>query len=152
MKSNERKILAVASGGGHWLQLLRLAPAFGNAPIVFLSTTAGYEQDVAPSKVYVVKDANQWDKRGLLRMAMHIGWVVLREQPTVIVSTGAAPGYFALRFGKMMRARTIWVDSIANCERLSASGERVERYADLWLTQWSHLARRGGPHYAGSVL
>jgi len=35
---------------------------------------------------------------------------------------------------------------------LSLSGRRVGPWADLWLTQWEHLARPEGPEYRGSVL
>jgi hypothetical protein len=69
-----------------------------------------------------------------------------------VISTGAAPGYFALRFGKLIRARTIWLDSIANAEELSTAGKKVQRYADLWLTQWTHLATTAGPRFGGAVL
>ena len=79
-------------------------------------------------------------------------WLVIRERPDVVVTTGAAPGYFALRFGKWIGAKTIWIDSIANLERMSLSGERVRRYADLWLTQWAHLAKSDGPVFLGAVL
>ena len=52
----------------------------------------------------------------------------------------------------MERAKTIWIDSIANCERLSSSGRRARRVAHQWLTQWPDLARPEGPHYWGAVL
>ena len=32
------------------------------------------------------------------------------------------------------------------------SGRIAGPFADLWLTQWEHLAREGGPEYAGAVL
>jgi hypothetical protein len=41
---------------------------------------------------------------------------------------------------------------MANIEDLSMSGARAGRYADLWLTQWPHLAKAEGPYYGGSVL
>jgi len=62
------------------------------------------------------------------------------------------PVVFALLFGKMLGAKTIWVDSIANAEALSVSGEKVGKYADLWLTQWPHLEKQAGPSFKGSVL
>jgi hypothetical protein len=31
-------------------------------------------------------------------------------------------------------------------------GERLGRHADLWLTQWPHLATPSGPVFAGAVL
>ena len=72
--------------------------------------------------------------------------------PDVVVSTGAAPGYAAIRFAGWIGAKTIWVDSIANVEELSLSGRMAGRIADLWLTQWEHLAGPQGPHFEGSVL
>jgi hypothetical protein len=73
-------------------------------------------------------------------------------RPHVVVSTGAAPGYFALRLGRWFGARTVWIDSIANVEQLSMTGTLVRRFADRWLTQWPHLAQSGGPEFAGAVL
>jgi Oligosaccharide biosynthesis protein Alg14 like len=55
-------------------------------------------------------------------------------------------------FGRFLGARTIWVDSIANIDVLSMSGQKAGRYADLWLTQWPELASPNGPEYRGSVL
>jgi hypothetical protein len=78
--------------------------------------------------------------------------LLLRVRPDVVISTGAAPGYFALRLGRILGARTVWVDSVANAEELSMSGRMAGKYADLWLTQWEHLAEKGGPMFKGSVL
>jgi hypothetical protein len=147
-----RKILAVASGGGHWVQLLRMLPAFDGETIVYVTTLPSYRQFVAPARFYTVCDASLWTKLRLLRMAAKMIWIVLRERPDVIISTGAAPGYFAVRLGKYLGATTIWVDSIANVEKLSLSGRKVGPYADLWLTQWPHLARPEGPRFEGAVL
>ena len=85
-------------------------------------------------------------------MTLRLAWIIWREKPDVVVSTGAAPGYVALRIASAMRAQTIWLDSVANIEQLSLSGAKVGRFVDLWLTQWPDLARREGPYYAGSVL
>jgi len=43
-------------------------------------------------------------------------------------------------------------DVAANVERLSMTGTLVRKWADRWLTQWSHLAQTGGPEYVGAVL
>ncbi len=152
MRVGSKKILAVASGGGHWLQILRLRPAFDGCRVAFVTVSKAYRADVGDSPFYVVNDATRWDKVGLVKMALRIAWIMLRERPHTVISTGAAPGYFAMRIGKLLRARTVWIDSIANADRMSMSGELVRKYADLWLTQWPHLAGRDGPKYAGSVL
>lgn len=152
MPDRPKRILAIASGGGHWVQLLRLRPAFEGCRVAFVTVNPAYRSDVGDASFYVVNDATRWDKAGLVRMALRLVFVLLRERPHVIVSTGAAPGFFAIRLGKLLGARTVWLDSIANVERLSLSGEKIGRHADLWLTQWPHLARPGGPIYTGAVL
>jgi UDP-N-acetylglucosamine:LPS N-acetylglucosamine transferase len=149
---DRQKLMAVASGGGHWTQLLRLKPAFAGFDLVFVTVDEGYRSQVAGGRFYLVNDASRWNKAGLLRMALRLAWIVLKERPDVVISTGAAPGYIALRFAHALGARTIWLDSMANVEELSLSGAKVGRYADLWLTQWPHLVGPQGPYYAGSVL
>jgi UDP-N-acetylglucosamine:LPS N-acetylglucosamine transferase len=146
------KLMAVASGGGHWVQLLRISSAFQNCDVAFVTVDESYRCQATGHRFYAVNDATRWSKFGLIRMALKLAWIILKERPQVIVSTGAAPGYIALRLGRVMGARTIWLDSIANVDRLSLSGQKIGPYADLWLTQWSHLAKGEGPYYAGSVL
>lgn len=147
------RILLVASHGGHWTQLRRIAEAFEGHDVRYVTTTAGVAAEVAPMPLAVVPDANLSDLPALLRLAARMVWVVLRTRPDWVISTGAAPGFFALVCGKLCGARTIWIDSIANAERLSLSGRVVAPFADLWLTQWPHLARtKRGPTYCGALL
>lgn len=146
------KILAVASGGGHWVELLRVLPAFARGELVLATVKPEYRRDVPGAALHVIPDATRWNRLGLLKLALRLLWVVLRVRPDIIVTTGAAPGYFALRFGRWLGARTIWIDSIANVEELSLAGQMAGKFADLWLTQWPHLARPAGPEYAGAVL
>jgi UDP-N-acetylglucosamine:LPS N-acetylglucosamine transferase len=144
--------LAIASGGGHWVQLLRLLPAFEGCELAMVTVSEQYRSTIAPrSRFYVVPDATRWNKLRLVYMMLKVACIVLRERPQIIISTGAAPGYFALRFGKLLGTRTIWLDSVANVERLSLCGECIGNHADLWLTQWPQLARDDGPYYAGTV-
>jgi UDP-N-acetylglucosamine:LPS N-acetylglucosamine transferase len=146
-----QRILAVASRGGHWVQLRRLAPAFHDQDVAYLTTEAGYRSDVGEARFYTVPDASRWSKIDVLRCALAVVRVLLRERPSVVISTGAAPGYLAIRFGAWLGARTIWIDSVANVEELSLSGRWASARADLCLTQWPHL--QGGPvRYLGAVL
>ena len=87
-----------------------------------------------------------------MRQFLGLAIIVLRTRPHAVITTGAAPGYFALRLGRLVGARTAWVDSIANAGELSLSGKRAGRHADLWLTQWPDLASPEGPDFRGAVL
>jgi len=132
--------------------LLRITPSFEHCEVTFETVHESYRAEVPSHNFCVVNDANRWSKLALLKAAWRLVWIVWKEKPDIVISTGAAPGYFALRLGKMFGARTIWLDSIANVEGLSMSGRIAGRCADLWLTQWAHLARPEGPHFAGAVL
>jgi len=136
---------------------MRIVPAFVGADVACVTVNKDYRGEAPSGRFYTVNDATRWNKIAALIMALRMLLIVLRERPDVIVTTGAAPGYFALRFGKWIGARTIWLDSIANVEELSMSGRIAGKFADLWLTQWKHLAKssKAGerhPEYAGAVL
>ena len=146
------------------MQLQRLRPAWDGCETIYVTTKREYQQDVEADakrrsikipKFYTVTPATRWEKFRMLRQLCEISFILLKERPDVLITTGAAPGYFALRLGKMLGARTIWVDSIANAEELSLSGQKVKRFADLWLTQWEHLSGSDetvNPAYLGAVV
>ncbi|MDG5466842.1 UDP-N-acetylglucosamine--LPS N-acetylglucosamine transferase [Deltaproteobacteria bacterium IMCC39524] len=149
--NNAKRIMLVSSSGGHWLEMMCLLSAFDGFEKIFVTTDSGYKGQVEGA-FFTVPDASMWNKFRLVHMAMKVLYVILRTRPDVIISTGAAPGFFALFFGKKLGLKTIWVDSIANAEKLSLSGSKVGVYADLWLTQWEHLSRAEGPFFEGAVL
>jgi len=131
---------------------MRLGPVFADCHVEYATVDAMYGEDIPNDKIHVIPDATRWNKFGLMCLALRVAWVVLASRPDIVISTGAAPGYFALRFAKLLRKRTIWVDSFANVDELSMSGQMAGKYADLWLTQWPELARAGGPVFAGRVI
>lgn len=147
-----KKIMLVSSSGGHWVQLNRLLPAFDGHELIFVTTEAKYKETIKESKFLIVPDASRWNKFRVVYLALVMLLHVLIVRPDVVISTGAAPGFFAIFFGKKLGAKTIWLDSIANVEKLSMSGQKAEKYSDLWLTQWEHLAVPGGPLYLGAVI
>lgn len=147
-----KKVLAVASGGGHWIELLRVISAFAEQDVTFVTVHHAYRQDVPRHRLHVVTDATRWNPFLLVVLAIQMLAIVLWVRPSVVISTGSAPGLFGLLFGRVLGARTIWLDSLANVDRVSMSGSLVRPFAGLWLTQWPHLARPQGPEYAGQVL
>ena len=148
------RLLAVSSGGGHWVQLQRMSGAFEGCDVSWVTVREGYRVDLKnqSDRFFVIPDATRWNKVGLVFLLFRVILVVIRVRPHAIVTTGAAPGLLALMVGKMLGCRTCWIDSIANMEEMSLSGRKARRWASLWLTQWSHLSTEEGPEYHGSVL
>lgn len=158
-KSKTPHVLAIASTGGHFVQLRRLAPAWAGCRVTYVTTDPQQRANVManPGEVeevafYAIKDANRWQKLRLLHSLLQLAGIMLIRRPDVVITTGAAPGYFAMRLGPLFGARTVWLDSIANAETLSMSGRMAGKHCDLWLTQWENLASEEGPQYSGSVI
>jgi UDP-N-acetylglucosamine:LPS N-acetylglucosamine transferase len=148
-----RRILAIASGGGHWVQLQRLTPAFEGCDVAFASVYADYADDLGGARFYKFTDVSRANLRQLLIIVSQFIGIMLRERPDVVITTGSFPGLIGLTVARLTtRAKTIWIDSIANCEQLSSSGRQARRVAHQWLTQWPELAQPGGPQYWGAVL
>lgn len=147
-----RRVLAVASGGGHWIELLKLRPAFEDTHVTWVTVQRDYAHAVEGDEFKVVVDATRWNRAKLLLLLIQIAWILLRVRPDVVVSTGAAPGYFAIRLGGLLGIPGCWVDSIANAEELSLSGRRIARHARLTLSQWPDVAAREGVECEGAVL
>jgi hypothetical protein len=133
-------ILAIASIGGHWIQLMRLMPLFAENSVTFASNKANLKETIQGHKFHLVPDANKDDKMMLIKCSASVFWYVLSARPQVIITTGAAPGLLAILMGKVLGIKTIWIDSIANVEKLSLSGNIAVKIADRVYTQWAHLA------------
>ena len=155
--SKRKIVLAVASSGGHWIQLRRMKSAFPSGETIWMTTSEGHRQEVGEDAFEVVPDCNRWDKVAVLKSALRIFHDVRWPPPKHVVTTGAGPGYFALVFARLLGAKTMWIDSIANAETLSMSGQQARRWArEVW-TQWPELAsaadqKRVKVDYHGSVL
>ena len=154
MKKNPKspRILAITSGGGHWVQLMRLRPAFNGLKMHYASVDPSSYRDVTPAPYYRISDANRSQKLKLVVLTLRIGWLMLRIRPQIILTTGAAPGYLAIRMGKIFGTRCLFLDSMANAEELSLSARLAARHADLLLTQWPHLDQQFGAKFRGSVV
>lgn len=146
------RVMAVASRGGHWVQLLRLRPALAECDVTFVTTVPSYRAGVGDASFRVVTEATAASKFRLFVLAVQLLWLLVTIRPDVVVSTGAAPGCLAVRLGKLFGCRSLWIDSIANAQTLSLSGKLVREHADVVLSQWEHVAKVDRVDFFGAVL
>ncbi|MDQ5770682.1 oligosaccharide biosynthesis protein Alg14 [Thiothrix subterranea] len=151
-------LLAISSPGGHWIQLNRLSVGleeryrvvYAMPAGLFTSTSLGEREPTR--KVYSVVDVSADDKWRLIPCALQVLYILLKERPKAILSTGAAPGAVAIWLGSFLGIRTIWVDSIANVKQISRAGKLAQKRADVFLTQWEQLSDGQAIQYKGAVL
>lgn len=147
------KVMAVASIGGHWVQLLRITAGLGDDyDFCYCSTHERCATMVDGCTFHKINDFSRWDAWKLPGQLVKLLRLIRRERPDVLLTTGAAPGLAAVVAARMCGVKTIWVDSIANVESMSASGRIARRFADRVFTQWPHLADGTTTVYAGNVF
>ena len=147
------RVFAAASAGGHWEQLMLLAPALAKYEVQYATTDAMLVVLQKTGSAVMLPDCNRnviWRTF----ISFYKAFFAIRAfRPDVVVSTGALPGLLCVLAGKMTGARTVWIDSIANSEQLSGCGRVARRFADLCLTQWEHVASKDPRiSYVGSLL
>ncbi|WP_313419321.1 hypothetical protein [Stenotrophomonas sp.] len=151
-ESKQLKILAVASAGGHWDQMMKIRDAFDGGEVLYACTSRDHAEKQSLRAYVVIRDYNQDEPLKVAAGLVETFRVVKRFRPDVAISTGAAPGLLCLLWARVFGAKTIWVDSVANSERLSLSGRLAMRFCSTVITQWEHLAGSERPVYLGSVL
>lgn len=148
------RIGLVASAGGHLDELLKIARAC-MGPETFAVTTSAVAHGAFGETVrtYTVGECNRQHPLRVARLIVQCIRILYREQPDVIVSTGAAVGCVMCLLAKALGAKVVWLDSITNVERPSLSGRLVRPFADLFLVQWPELVQgHQRTEYAGVVL
>jgi UDP-N-acetylglucosamine:LPS N-acetylglucosamine transferase len=146
------RVLAVASVGGHWEQLMLLHDLLDSYDVTYATTEPGLISLNAIAKSYIVSDCNRNTPFELVKSLTQAIMVVIKVKPQVVISTGALPGLLCLIFGRVLGARTIWLDSVANAEKLSMCGNIARYISTVCVTQWKHLAVIPRVRYFGSIL
>lgn len=146
------RLLAIASGGGHWDEMMILRSAWRNCEVHYATTMRGLGARAGLGKAHLVPDCNRNARFEVVRSIFSLSLLLVRLRPDVVVTTGALPGLLALMLGRALGARTIWIDSVANAEEMSLAGIKARRHCDLWMTQSPSVAAASGACYAGEVL
>ena len=136
--------------------MLRIKDAWAEQPnCVYVSSVEelrGKLQQYGP--VHIIGECNREHPFKTIIVMINCLMVVIKEKPKVVISTGAAPGLLCCFWAKLLfRSKIIWLDSIANTEKLSMSGRIVRPFANLILSQWPEVAAKyRNVEYIGGVI
>jgi len=152
------KICVGASSGGHMNELMSLLSSDNGKrikPDFFVTTDSISQKKLSRDyeKVYVIGECNRvtlFKIPFIILRALITAW---KEKPDVVLTTGSFPLAIFSRWAKLFGAKVIWIDSIANIEHLTASGQWCLKFADRVYTQWPELAANNDKlHYEGYLL
>jgi len=146
------KICIVSSCGGHLTEVRALKPAYDQYEHFYvLNDKAMLPPDMEGRTFFITHAERDWRVLVNLREAWRI---LVRERPSVIVSTGAGPVVpFALLGRLFFGTRVVFVETITRVERPSLTGRLMYYLAHDFFYQWEGLRRffpRG--RYGGALL
>jgi UDP-N-acetylglucosamine:LPS N-acetylglucosamine transferase len=134
-----------ASAGGHMNQLLKLlehSECWPGKPDFYITTIPELSKKLEKrGRTYVIGECNRWHPLKALGILFRSLYIVFKERPSVVITTGSLPLALVCFSAKLFNGKIVWIDSIANVERISLSGRMVWHIADLFLVQWPELAR-----------
>jgi UDP-N-acetylglucosamine:LPS N-acetylglucosamine transferase len=146
-----KRVLAIASGGGHFIQLMRLSSAWDGHDVSIATVDPSSRALVGDVPFFTFRDVSRADWWRIPLATLDIARILITVRPQVIITTGALPGLIAATLARPFGVKSLWVDSIANSEVLSGSGAQAGRVCSQVVTQWQHLAADKVEHW-GSVL
>lgn len=129
-----------------------LRPTLSKYDVRFATTDAALPRQRSISQFHILPDCNKDRPVSSVWCAFVAFWIVLKVRPHIVLSTGAAPGFFCVLAGRLVGARTLWIDSVANAEQLSMCGKLSKIFAHECWTQWEHLSGPEKPRFFGAVL
>jgi len=149
--NDKKKVLAISSPGGHWVQLCRLLPVLSKYEVVYACTYEKTAELSSKDKYYVIGDISRDTISRVFNVIAGLVKILKKERPTHVFTTGALPGLITILVARLFGSKTIWLDSIANSEKVSLSGTIASYLSNHCFTQWEHLANKR-IKYIGRVI
>lgn len=143
-------VALVSSVGGHLTELLCLRSAYEGFRHFYIFNDVTQFSPPAGVNVYTIAHAERD-----LRVVSNV-WEVLRvfrrEQPTVMLTTGAGPGVSAAIAARALGVRVVFVETVAAVRRPSLTGILMEPLADSYFVQWPELAGEHVERWKGNIF
>jgi beta-1,4-N-acetylglucosaminyltransferase len=145
------KICIACSAGGHLTEVLQLEKVWKNKQHFYISDARVNALNLKGKKYFILPPRRSYIRTGIAFIQTFI--IFLKENPSIIISTGAEIGYPSLILGWIFRKKTIYIESLARIDSPSLCGKLVYGKVDYFYVQWKNgLKFFKEAKYVGSVL
>lgn len=136
------KVCYTASSGGHLEELFQLKELFHQDEDFILTEKSSHSVTDWFKKVYEVTQINRKEIMFVpkfVNLFFKSFWLLLKERPDIILSTGALATFPISLLGKIMGKRIIYIESFARVDNPSLTGKLMYKIADLFIVQWEDM-------------
>lgn len=139
-----KKIAFIASSGGHLEEISRLKKVADKYDSFLVTEKSGLESNKFCEHVIYVRQMNRKQISFLPKfivLFIRALFILLKEKPDVIVTTGALIAYPFCLLGKISGKKIVYIESFARVNNASLTGKLVYRFADLFIVQWEDMLK-----------
>jgi beta-1,4-N-acetylglucosaminyltransferase len=137
------KVLLVSSTGGHFNALQKLNSFWGQHDCCWVTfRTDATEKALKNKNVYWAYSPTNRNLPNLVRNFILAFQVILQERPQLILTTGAGVAVPFIILGKLLGAKTAFVESFTRIKQLSLSARLVMPFLDVVYVHWQQLKQR----------
>lgn len=148
------KICLVCSSGGHFFQLYSLKKFWAGFEHYWV-TFPGHDTHslLFNENVYWAYYPTNRNIKNLIRNLILAIKILRRENPDVVISTGAGVSVPFIYIANLLKIKTIYIESLTRINSLSMSGKMVYPVVDHLIAQWPELEERYGKAiFIGQVI
>ena len=138
------KICFVCSSGGHLEEISQLKLIEKKYENFLITEKNDFHQSSFGSKQYYIPQTNRKEVLFIFKffyLFIISFFILLKEKPNVIISTGALSSFPVCLLGKVFNCKIIYIESFARCDKPSLTGKLVYKFADLFIVQWNDLLK-----------
>jgi len=142
------KICFAANSGGHLNQLLQLGGFSSRYTCFFVTDRNQFSEELAQrEKVFFVEKfiirecVRRLNFLKPLRNLWQSFLIIKREQPDIIITTGAGTAFGSCIAGKLLRKKVIFIESIARVGEPSTFGKIISPIANATFVQWKNMLK-----------
>jgi hypothetical protein len=148
--NTDGNLCVVCTCGGHFYEALKAVGCYTGRHFYITDYNRRLGSAVSGKRVFFVPDHN-FKPVPLLTNIIKSLFILLKENPDIVLSTGASLVIPTCLLAKLLGKRLIYVETGGNVRTPTRTGRWLYRFADDFLIQWEPLkkyfprARLGGP-------
>lgn len=136
------KIALVSSSGGHLSQLYLLKETWSKYDRFWVSFDKKDANSLLKDeRLYHCHYPTNRSVKNLIRNTWLALKLLIKERPTVIISTGAAIAVPFFYLGKLFGCKTIYVEIFDRMEKPTMTGKLVQPVANATIVQWESMTK-----------
>lgn len=139
-----KKICFIASSGGHFEQIMMLKPMMIKFDSFIVTEKTNYSISTNNDDIdfYYLKQVNRHEVKFIPYMiinAIKTVNIFLKENPDIVISTGALATIPMCLLAKIFRRKVIFIESFAKINSPTLTGRLVYKFADQFYVQWESM-------------